>query len=112
MPYRIAKSYSHQMSKITHIYKLISFEIDFCHRPNFSAIVYIAVRIHVMFDYMNHNMNPMLLFMFILNIPNLQRLKLDYFMFHVMFCDKHNMNLAVLIFLKTYVCKHESKNEK
>ena len=25
------------------------------HRPNFSAIVYIAVRIHVMFDYMNHN---------------------------------------------------------
>jgi hypothetical protein len=24
---------------------------------------------------------------------------------------KHNMNLAVLIFLKTYVCKHESKHE-
>ena len=25
------------------------------HWPNFSAIVYIAVRIYVMFDYMNHN---------------------------------------------------------
>ena len=60
--------------------------------PNFSAIVYIAVRIHVMFDYMNHNIgffhgnNPMLCFMFMLNIPNLQRVKLDYFMFHFMLC--------------------------
>ena len=25
------------------------------HWSNFSAIVYIAVRIHIMFDYMNHN---------------------------------------------------------
>ena len=24
--------------------------------------------------------------------------------------DKHNMNLSVLIFLKTYVCKHESNH--
>ena len=31
---------------------------------------------------------------------------------HVMFIDKHNMNLSVLIFLKTYVCKHESKHER
>ena len=41
---------------------------------NFSAIVYIAVWIHVMFDYMNQNLgfypwkNPMLWFMFMLNI--------------------------------------------
>ena len=41
------------------------------HWRNFSAIVYIAVRIHVMF---------------ILNIPNLQRLKVDSFMFHFMLC--------------------------
>jgi hypothetical protein len=47
------------------------------------VIVYTAVRIHVMF---------------ILNIPNLQRVKLDYFMFHFVLCyDKHNMNLAVLM---------------
>ena len=26
--------------------------------------------------------------------------------------DKHNMNLVVLIFLKTYVCKHESKHKR
>jgi len=26
--------------------------------------------------------------------------------------DKHNINLAVLIFFKTYVCKHESKRER
>ena len=40
--------------------------------PNFSPIVYIAVRIHVMF---------------MLNLPNLQRVKIDYFMFHFMlFC--------------------------
>ena len=26
--------------------------------------------------------------------------------------DKHKMNLAVLIFLKTYVRKHESKHER
>ena len=44
------------------------------HWANFSAIVYIAVWIHVMFDYMNQNIgfypwkNPMLWFMFILNI--------------------------------------------
>ena len=44
---------------------------------NFSAIVYIAVRIHAIFT---------------LNILNLQRLKVDSFMV-----------LAVLIFLKTYV---------
>ena len=36
--------------------------------------------------------------MFMLNITNLQRVKLDYFMFHFIY-DKHNMNLAVLIFL-------------
>ena len=51
------------------------------HRRNCSAIVYIAVRIHVMFDCMNHNMGffhwkyLMLWFMFILNIANLQRPK-------------------------------------
>ena len=28
-----------------------------------------------------------------------------------MFCDKHNINLAVFIFLKTYVCKHKSKHK-
>ena len=60
--------------------------------PNFSAIAYIAVRIYVMFDYMNHNIgffqwkHLMLWFMFMLNIPNLQRVKLDYFMFHFMLC--------------------------
>ena len=57
------------------------------HWNNFSAIVYIAVRIHIMFDYMNHNIgffhgnycyDSCLLFM--LNITNLQRVKLDYFM--------------------------------
>mgnify|MGYP007015781436 CR=1 FL=1 len=42
---------------------------------------------------------------------NLQRVKFD-FSFHVMFCDKHNLNLDVLIFLKTYVCKHESKHKR
>ena len=47
--------------------------IYFWHRANFSAIVYIAVRIHVYV-------------IFILNIPNLQRLKLDFFMFHFMLC--------------------------
>ena len=26
--------------------------------------------------------------------------------------DKHNINLAVLILFKTYVCKHESKRER
>jgi hypothetical protein len=26
--------------------------------------------------------------------------------------DKHNINLAVLIFFKTHVCKHESKRER
>ena len=51
------------------------------HWRNFSAIVYIAVRIHVM------NLswkNPTLWFMFMLNVPNLQRVKLEYFMFHFM----------------------------
>jgi hypothetical protein len=28
------------------------------------------------------------------------------------FSNKHNMNLAVLMFFKTYVCKHESKHER
>ena len=69
---------------------------------NFTAIVYTAVRIHVIFDHMNHNIiffswkNPMLWFMFMLN---LQKVKLDYSCFiscHVY--DKHNMNLAVLVF--------------
>ena len=32
--------------------------------------------------------------------------------FHVMFYDKHNINLDVLIFPKTYVCKHESKHKR
>ena len=26
--------------------------------------------------------------------------------------DKHNINLAALIFFKTYVCKHESKRKR
>ena len=67
--------------------------------------------------------------MFILNIPNLHRLKLDFFptaltaqtaqklqspvSFHITYIyDKHNINLVVLIFFKTYVCKHESKRER
>ena len=60
-------------------------------------------------------LGSMLWFMFIPNIPNFQRLKVNFFMFHFISCyvyDKHNMNLAVLIFLKTYVCKHESKCER
>ena len=86
---------------------------------NFSAIVYIAVRIHVMFDYMNYNVGffygktPLLWFMFMLNIPNLQRVKLDFSCFISCYVyDKHNMNLAVLFFLKTYACKHESKHKR
>ena len=48
---------------------------------NFSAIVYIAVRILSCF--------------------------ISFYVY-----DKHNMDLAVLIFLKTYVCKHEYKHKR
>ena len=52
--------------------------------------------------------------MFILNITNLAKGKTLFFhvLFHVMFINKHNINLAVLICPKTYVCKHESKQER
>ena len=59
-------------------------------RAFYSAIVYIAGRIHVMFDDMNQSIRffsgkkILYWFMFILNITNLQRVKVDYFMFHFM----------------------------
>ena len=34
---------------------ICTFMINLTYRRNFSVIVFIAVRIHVMFDYMNHN---------------------------------------------------------
>ena len=62
----------------------------FCtHWANFSKIVYIAVRIHVMFDYMKHNIRFFhwkKSYVYVYAITNLQRAKLDYFMFHFMLC--------------------------